>query len=308
MGNSSSSSSSGSSSQNGEKGPAKDFVDSLNVAQKLFDEFKKRDGVSLVKFITDNKLMDIDKDFKDKIETHYKEFDDHLKLNEEYNILDNAGKKTYRNTQLAYPKFYELLKEIKNKNFKAVKDKIIESDIIKSNSSNKQSIENIFNNIATMRAKEEFYKNEYIITQIWMLSYLQNLNTGVATFITDTIKLVKENEERRNREAKEMIANIIKILSETDGNLNENDIKFFKEQFDKYQATALATSTKLVNNIEQAGNELTQQAANKSPAPGQSSTPAQGGKSNKNKKSTQKGGFVRDHSRFPQSFYELSNV
>lgn len=287
--------------------PAGDFLNYLKIAQGLTDKYQEHDAREVVKFISENNkngvITPITDDLKKQIAKYYEEFDKHLQSNVKYtSITDDKEKIKYKTDQLSYPKFYELLKDIKNKHFEEARNKIIESPLIKSNGEHVKSVSTIFDNIAAMRAKEQFYKHEYIITQIWMLSYLQNLNAGVTKFITDTMKLVKENEEIRNRYAQEMIANIIKILNETDGNLSDVDFQFFRDQFKIFQEKTSASSKELEGAVAKASNEL-------QTVTGQAPTPAQGGKSKKNKSKTQqKGGFVRDHSRFPQSFYELSNV
>jgi hypothetical protein len=291
--------------------PAGDFLNYLKIAQGLTDKYQEHDAREVVKFISENNkngvITPITDDLKKQIAKYYEEFDKHLASNVNYQNKSQIDKIKYKTEQLSYPKFYELLKDIKNKHFEEARNKIIESPLIKSNGEHVKSVSTIFDNIAAMRAKEQFYKHEYIITQIWMLSYLQNLNAGVTKFITDTMKLVKENEEIRNRYAQEMIANIFKILNQTDGNITDVDFQFFRDQLKIFQEKTNKSTEELNKSVTQASTQL-QGVTGQSPATGVAQGPARGGKSKKNKKSTQKGGFVRDHSRFPQSFYELSNV
>jgi hypothetical protein len=118
-------------------------------------------------------------------------------------------------------------------------------------------------------------------------------------FVDKTLTLVKDNEIHRNEYAKNMIHKIMLMLKETNTSVDTGSFDFFKQQLEHFRTDVEKKSHELQTNIEGTASQfkeaLTQPVSNENVRGG-------GIKSGKKK---QKGGFVRDHSRFPQSFYTL---
>jgi len=276
----------------------------LEVAGELIKKYNENDIKKLLEEIYKNKLYDstkIDANLLKIIENFYGKFQTHIN-----------GKGIKLEDKLQYQTFYKFLEEVESDSIKTAKEDILKSELLQ-NSTEKKNVETIFNNIAILRAREQYFKYEYILTQLWIMSYLKTINTSVTEFIDKTLTLVKINETHRNDYTKEMIAKIMAMLKETNTNVDTGAFDFFKHELEKFRQDVENKSKELQTNLKKNTGELHDALANvnipqnsiqedlSNQQQDRYPTMYRGGK----KKKSQKGGFVRDHSRFPQSFYSL---
>jgi len=329
--------------------PTTDLLENLGKASKLVGEYSKNDIKELMNYIESNDKEVIDPTLKDKILGYYKKF-------ENYTSKSTNGQTLQANMKenMKYENFYKFLKQNETSDLLEKKEAILKSPLLASNTEEQKTVTTIFDNIAIMKAKEQYYKYEYILTQIWIMSYLKNMNTAVTEFTEKTLTLVKDNEEFRNRYAKEMLQEIVNILVQSEGDLKDGDFDFFRKQLINFQTNIEKTRDELEVKVKENEQQLTaalnpdeqrkaaafsiereardkalieqgrkevlaktqqnsllrdkqtlQNADKARSILGTTAQPQRPGFGGKSKK--QNGGFVRDHSSFPQAFYELNN-
>ncbi len=275
------------------------FAKNLEVAGELIKKYNENDIKKLLDQIYKNKIYEADKidpNILKIIENFYSKFQSHI-----------SGTNIKLEDKLQYQTFYKFLEEVESDSIKNAKEEILRSELLQ-NSNEKQNVEKIFSNIAILRAKEQYFKYEYILTQLWIMSYLKTINTAVTEFVEKTVTLVKTNETHRNDYTKEMIAKIMAMLKETNTNVDTGAFNFFKGELEKFRSDVENKSKELQDQLKKEQKDLQKTFTNNLPSVAeQPSQPTQqanmyNGQGGKKK---QKGGFVRDHSRFPQSFYDL---
>lgn len=274
--------------------PESEVVKNLNVMTQLLEKFKENDIKELQNVINENRIFE-QADLNDqsfvKIQTiiseYYKEF--------EKNLEPGVDLKT----KTQFGKFYEFLKEIETKDLKESREAVTNSELLKQNPNELESVNKIFDNIGIMKAKEKYFKYEYILTQLWLMAFLKKLNVTLMEFTEKTIELVEKNEKKRNEWAHLMLDKLLAIMASMSSDLNEQDFEFFRQGLDKFKGKMEQDTEKVRTTIEGFAKDINQTlAATATPGAGPGAGQAQG--------PGLRGGFVRDGSRFPQAFYELS--
>ena len=267
--------------------PSEDVLKRLKVAQDLLEKYNSNDIVELKTVIENNKenLGEMDENVKKQIN----EFNSYLTKDNR----DRTGKMGNFET------FYKFLKEIEQSELNSKKTEIVNQTFL--GDDQKKVVESIFNNISTMKAKEQFYKYEYLLTQIWLVNHTKNLNTAVTEFVDKTTKLVMEHEEFRNQYVRNMLNTIQSILTQSQLDLDEKDFEPFRKQLASFQDVMNKQQETLEKEIQDSKAELQNTVVQ---GMGQAMAAQQGGAKKKTKK--QKGGFLRDHSMLPQAFYDLA--
>jgi len=269
--------------------PSEDVLKRLKVAQDLLEKYNSNDIVELKTVIENNKenLGEMDENVKKQIN----EFNSYLSKDNR----DRTGKMSNFET------FYKFLKEIEQSELNSKKTEIVNQTFL--GDDQKKVVESIFNNISTMKAKEQFYKYEYLLTQIWLVNHTKNLNTAVTEFVDKTTKLVMEHEEFRNQYVRNMLNTIQSILTQSQLDLDEKDFEPFRKQLASFQDVMNKQQEALEKEIQDSKAELQNTVVQ---GMGQAMAAQQGGAKKKAKKPKQKGGFLRDHSMLPQAFYDLA--
>jgi hypothetical protein len=274
--------------------PNTDIAKNLDEASKLLSKYKDNNLGELINSIRE------DKDLQRQLGINLTNPDDPImklvnEFNKKFESFDKNG--TNLNEILKGTNFYNNLKAVEENDLKAVKDKVLSSPLLLNNKSESDSVETIFKNIAIMRSKEQYFKYEYLLTQIWIISYLNKINSSVLEFTQKTIELVKKNEEQRNEYTKQMLHTLLSVIVHTEEDLNEKQFDAFKKAMTTLELNTKASADNLAKELNQ--NRIKMNDAN------QPVTVTPGSSGGRRK---QKGGFVRDFSRFPQPFYELSST
>ena len=293
------------------------IVQNLETASGLLDKFKSNDMSALINYIKSNPKLsnDLGIDLSNPN-------DNPLKIVEEFNRKFTQHLNG-RNLQdiLKSTDFFKFIKETELKTLDEAKTKVLSSDILKHSPEEKGKIGTIFENIATIRAKEQYYKYEYLLTQIWIIAYIKNMNTTIIDFTEKTLTMIKKNEEQRNEYTKQMLHTLLQIMIEAESDINEKDFEFFKKALASFETKLYQSTTELNDEIRKEATRVqsvqalqNQQKVNTVVGgfAGASSAAKKGGFVRDGSRfpttfaaQEQDGGFVRDGSRFPQAFYEL---
>jgi hypothetical protein len=293
------------------------IVQNLETASGLLDKFKSNDMSALINYIKSNPKLssDLGIDLSNPndnplkiVEEFNKKFTQHLNGRNLQDILKSTD-------------FFKFIKETELKTLDEAKTKVLSSDILKHSPEEKGKIGTIFENIATIRAKEQYYKYEYLLTQIWIIAYIKNMNTTIIDFTEKTLTMVKKNEEQRNEYTKQMLHTLLQIMIEAESDINEKDFDFFKKALASFETKLYQSTTELNDEIRKEATRVqsvqalqNQQKVNTVVGgfAGAASSAKKGGFVRDGSRfpaaafaAEQDGGFVRDGSRFPQAFYEL---
>lgn len=305
--------------------PVKDLLTKLELAQGLTATYKDTNDInSLIKYIETNQAAlgttPIDENIKKHIAEYYTSFNQHIQSNASIQSYTPDQKEAYLRDKLKYENFYTFLKANKTKEFEASKREVLDSPLLKANRQESDKIATIFDNIAIMKAKEQFFKYEYILTQIWVLSYLQNMNSAVTSFTAKSIELIEANEKARNAYAETMIQTILTVLMKAEEGISAQDLAFFRTRLNEFHQKMQQTTESTKAQLAKEQTVLAKQVAQVTPPAGTpvTGTPFRGGKKSKKggfvrdgsrlPQLPQAGGFVRDGTHLPQSFYDLAKV
>jgi mRNA-degrading endonuclease YafQ of YafQ-DinJ toxin-antitoxin module len=175
--------------------------------------------------------------------------------------------------------------------------------------------------LAEVTSREKYFKYYYLLTQLWLIVYVRRMSAAVVDFTNTTINLFNITEQKRNESTSNLLKKLLALLKIEQGDINEQDFKFFKDSMVKFE-TDIATSTaQLREGLEKAKGQLSDktkvdqleldkiakgdglnQGALGTLNQGQSD-PYLAQRQQNRGGSRQDGGFVRDGSRFPESFY-----
>lgn len=281
--------------------PKTKLIENLDITKQLLEKYNKNDVFDLIEFIKTNKQLQKDIGF-DMSENSVP-----IKLITAYQkkFKANLGDKNLEDI-LKGSQFIEYLGQIQDNEMSKDKERVLSSEILKNSPEEQQKVREIFTSISNMKTKEEYYKYEYLLTQIWILSYLTNMNTSVTEFIDSTLTLVKTNEEQRNNYTRQMLKILLDIMNKED-KLDEENFRFFKNAMTEFETKIATSSKQLQDGLAKSQSQL-QKKIPTTPdvvqGQVQATIPTQAQRGGSKKKQT--GGFVRDFSRFPQSFYEFS--
>lgn len=274
----------------------------LKETADLLGKYADNNMAELVKFIRkDEKLL---KDMGISPEQNAYIFQ--MVANYEKLFDDNTEGKDNIAAILKGTNFYEYFQKIEESELQVTKKNIIDSELVEM-SGEKQNIEKIFGNITKLRAKEQYFKYQYLLSQIWILAYVSKMNSTITEFSEKTLKLFQSNEEKRNAHVREMLSQLIAILIGTDNDLSEQDFKVFKDQMAVLEGKLQKNSVDLHTSLQKTQTGLTGILGSVSTSTVSQQSRKQPGLGDGGGKKKQKGGFVRDASRFPQAFYDLSN-
>lgn len=192
------------------------------------------------------------------------------------------------------------------------KKTILESPGIADNEKMKKGVDDIIKSVTSIRVKNKYFEQKYIELNIFLILFVQHVYETMHNFVENVIAYNTIRDANREKIVDNIIETMKKLLGDADpNNTNQNikdvnlllgqvkeSVKARDEQMKKRLDEMVAVSTA---NLSQFLGALTPQLLGEikgaTPQPQSSS----GGSSQR-----QRGGFVRDHSRFPQAFYDLS--
>jgi uncharacterized protein YerC len=289
------------------------IVENLSEASELIKKYSANNIFDMIEYIKKNDELQRELGIDSKSSSP-------LKIIETFHALQNA-----QPADLDSNNFYTFIKNEQSKLLQDAKSKVLQSPLLPADSSERKKVEEIFGNIATIRSREQYYKYEYLLSQLWILTFMRHMNTTIFEFTNKTLQMVKENETKRNKYTKDMLHEILNILVTNENDISEADFKFFKDKMSEYEIKLAEESRRITEMIAEGAQSAVAASRTAGPsglsaatsglgAPGQQPGPGQQGQQQQgyngapaNYGGSQQGGFIRDHSRFPQAFYDLES-
>lgn len=181
--------------------------------------------------------------------------------------------------------------------------------------------ETFANQLAEITSREKYFKYYYLLTQLWLIVYIRRMSTAVVDFTTTTINLFNITEKKRNDSTTNLLKKLLLLLKTEQGDLSEADFNFFRTSMTAFEKEIAASTAQMRDGLVKAKAQLSKAAdasfdsarPNSAPITGQRGMPqtmpgsARPGSAPPGPAPPgpgYSGGFVRDGSRFPESFYE----
>lgn len=241
---------------------------------------------------------------------------------------------------------YNVLTEALKKKVDIDKAKLLENTVIQKDPQIKAGIDKIFNNISDIRAKYKYFEHEYINMNLFLVVFIQHANSTMTKFIEDVIRISAERDTHRKEMMQSLIDLLVNIMTKSELDIKpgefdminklmsgiEKQTKFVSERLEKnFTEAQLKAHSELLNPPGTTSNasffrnsdrtrSVFENAERTRPLLGTSGqTRASFGTSEKPMSPfgnaeqmrspfvAMRGGFVRDGSIFPQSFYDLSS-
>lgn len=277
--------------------PNTKIADNLSNASKLLQEYGKND------------LFELQEKYKNP------EADAVVKQFQEYVTSSSMTLADFKNKAILDAKMknmFPALKFVEDKHMAALENQILNTPFMKTivTPAEQEKVKEIINSVKIIKAREQFFKYEYLFTQIWLVEYIKRMNAAVTEFSEKTLEMYKKNEENRNNYVKEMFRVLLNLIAAEENSISEAQFNLFEKAMVSFENNLTQKGEEFKKQLQSAQDSLvgavsTPVAQPTAAVPG-AAVPTSGGRKLKRKgKKGQKGGFVRDFSRFPQSFYEL---
>lgn len=227
-------------------------------------------------------------------------------ISKDNNTLSNAGKQSQLKEKLKNTSnLPDYLKSIYSESLTDVKEELFKSPVVQNDKEIKDGITNLFDDITGLKSKYKFFEYRYIQLNLFLIIFIQHTFTSVNTFVDSVLQYTTERDKNRQDNLTEIIKLLLKIMSDARINIEETDFDLLNKLTESTQQQLAQREKDLKDNLELAADGVQQKMAavlnvNPALAPMTSST-----NNPLNQFNGQQGGFVRDNSVFPQSFYEL---
>lgn len=277
--------------------PNTKIAENLSNASQLLQEYSKND------------LFELQEKYKNP------EADAVVKKFQEYvtsSSMTLADFKNQANLDAKLKNMFPALKMVEDKHMAALENQILNTPFMKTivTPAEQEKVKEIINSVKIIKAREQFFKYEYLFTQIWLVEYIKRMNAAVTEFSEKTMEMYKQNEENRNNYVKEMFRVMLNLIAAEENSISEAQFNLFEKAMASFENNLTQKGEEFKAQLQSAQGQLADSLAPTAapatagvPAPATGATSGGGKKKTKSKK--QRGGFVRDFSRFPQSFYEL---
>ena len=296
------------------------------VDQGVREQIKKLTGyVSSFNDNDVNSLLNVVKEYQDelnksseqkydlsKIEKFVGSFHKELldQISKDNNTLSNAGKQSQLKEKLKNTSnLPDYLKSIYSESLTDVKEELFKSPVVQNDKEIKDGINNLFNDITGLKSKYKFFEYRYIQLNLFLIIFIQHTFTSVNTFVDSVLQYTTERDKNRQDNLTEIIKLLLKIMSDARINIEETDFELLNKLTESTQQQLAQREKDLKDNLELAADGVQQKMAavlNVNPALAPMTSSLAPSTTNPlNQFNGQQGGFVRDHSVFPQSFYEL---
>jgi hypothetical protein len=223
-------------------------------------------------------------------------------------ILDNLDNSMNYNDKLATKTkllgnsnqlFNVLSNNIKTKINKD-KDDLLKGTFLAKDDTINKGLDSVFTNISTIRAKYKYFEHEYININLFLIIFIQHTHNVINDFIKDVIVISSKRDQYRQQKMNELISLLVNILNASELDIKPSDFDMINGMMKNLEETARREGEELSAQLGKSVINAQTQLNNPPSSLGNFS----GGKGSKK----QTGGFIRDHSTFPQAFYDLSKI
>lgn len=201
----------------------KEQLDKLN---EYVDHFNKSDVKELMKVIdqykssfrqTDGNVFDLN-NINTFIDNFYNTLSKRLQLENPGVDIDSKLKDKLNSADLP-----DYLKTIYDDNFQKLKQEINDSPIIQFDEVSKKNIDNIFNNITTLKSKYRYFEYKYIQLNIFMLIFIEHTFKTMDDFVDSIVSYVIEHDSKRSDTIRSIVSKLLNIINEADLKINKED-------------------------------------------------------------------------------------
>jgi hypothetical protein len=284
------------------------LVNKLDVVRQIVKAYNDNDNKALLDLIgaTQNQysvafpenLTKYIKTFHEKILNNIESYssvltDEQKKALNLENKTPEETKAILKQEQMKRNNFYAFLNSIETKhneeNLAQLKG-ILKTEMPES------EISPIFKDLISLRTKYKFFEYEYVNLNLFLILFIQNTLQSSYSIADKVVTILKERDEKHHKMLSDLIKLLLSIMSASDFNINPAEIDKINEMMKKAEETAGQKHDGLRKQIGGAiENELVN-VMNKALEQSQG---------NASKDATIVGGFFRDGSMLPQSFYDL---
>jgi hypothetical protein len=288
---------------------SKDIIQKITTFNQIIQSYNKNDSTDLVTMVKDYQAK-LPQDKKINIlplEKKITEFHNYIlgnidKLNPSLSIEQRNAKR--KETLKDSKQLLATLNSGVKQEIEAHKEKILENTFLKNDADVKKGLDAIFGNISNIRAKYKYFEHEYINMNLFLIVFLQHTHNTMNDFINEVMKIVAERDIYRQKAMGELIALLVKILTASELDIKPEDFTMINKLM-----TDMEKQTEEERKSFQAKFAAVEAAASTKLDNGMFATPPRThpNASRVFNRSMSIGGYIRDGSRFPQSFYDLSN-
>lgn len=279
------------------------LVSKLDVVKQIIKAYNDNDNKALLDLIgsTQNQynvpfpenMTKYIKTFHEKILNNIESYssvltDEQKKALNLENKTPEETKAILKEEQMKRKNFYAFLSSIETKDNE--KNLAQLKDILKTEMP-EEEISPMFKDLLSLRTKYKFFEYEYVNLNLFLILFIQHTLQSSYSIADKVVAIMKERDEKHHKMLSDLIKLLLSIMSASDFNINPAEIDKINEMMKAAEETA---GQKQVGLVKQVGgaieNELVNvmnKALEGSPAP------------------TMTGGFFRDGSMLPQSFYDL---
>lgn len=181
---------------------------------------------------------------------------------------------------------------------------ILESPGIVDNEQMKKGVDDIIKSVTSMRVKNKYFEQKYIELNIFLIIFVQHVYETMHNFVENVIAFNTIRDANREKIVNNIIETMKQLLEDPNPQNTSDNIKNVNLLLDQVKQSVQARDDKMKRRLEEMVKVSTQDLSGFLNA----LTPQLLGdiKTTPTPTTTQQGGFVRDHSRFPQAFYDLS--
>lgn len=199
---------------------------------------------------------------------------------------------------------FKLLGQSVTKELDEKKKIIMQSQGISESKEMQAGVESIMGNVKSLKVKYKYFEYKYIELNIFLILFVQHVYATMHTFVNNIIEFNKQRDDAREKIIQDTMKLMAGILGEGEQGLNVVDTNTLRELTTKVQNVMKQKDDAMKQRLD----EMVKVSTDNIQGFLSALTDATKGtmQAQLNQQPQQQGGFVRDHSRFPQAFYDLS--
>lgn len=168
-----------------------------------------------------------------------------------------------------------------------------------------QPLDAMFKTIKDLKVRYKFFEYKYVELNIFMILFVQYSYEAIQNFSTNVLAFNAVREENRKQIMQEIFSEMNKVMTGSDIQVREADYTALRGMMTRLQTQMTQKNNEMVQNMEKVMQVSTENMAGFVGALTEATKKGLLSELNKPPGQQQQGGFVKDHSRFPQAFYDL---
>lgn len=193
-------------------------------------------------------------------------------------------------------------KELEDKKNELINQKgIVESPELKTN------ITTIMNSVQGLKVKYKFFEYKYIEMNIFLILFIEHVYKSLERFITNVVAFNQQRDLVRENLIKDTFSLMMNILTSADLQINPDDFDYITKLMEQLRTHMQTKNNEMEEKMRGMVEVTTDNLAGFINA---LSSATKDGlyQQLQGQQGQQRGGFVRDGSKFPQAFYELDGL